>query len=355
MKVHAHATPSPPLHHALQRALPYSINLVYRTQHPNRTPDAYILATFPPTAALDQVPECWAAAYFDRSMRPETELWIFAAFEVPTHSPTPYPDESLSSKLDICPTCKRAIHSLLAHMATLPVPPLHPSNLPAIDQAKEHEKKYPELGPNVRFPLAPGSYVRHLLLPGVVTLGAVHHKIVDVCAEAGLVRDDFPGREAKLNKFFFKVSDLPQTKELPDGLRWGEMREQDLAIVQARTSIPRTTRTLMTLKSVGVFEEKSDRAVAWTFLGLDGSLTTLHTEAEYRGKGIAKAVAAKIFREHAPELAVDGEGNAWAHADVYEGNVQSESVCRSLGGHPSVRIFWIRIDLTGADSLVSGA
>ena len=240
-------------------------------------------------------------------------------------------------------------------MSTLPVPPLDATNYAALEKAREHEKEYPELGPNTRFPPSPGAYVRHLLLPGVVTLGAVHHQIVDICDQAGLVRDEFPGRETELNKFFFKVSNLPQTRELPPGLRWGEMREKDIPTVQARTSIPRAARTLMTLKSVGVFEEKTDTPVAWTFLGLDGSLTTLHTEPEYRGQGIAKAVATKIFREHAPELAVDEAGDAWAHADVYEGNVQSESVCKSLGGQPSVKILWVRIDLTGAGLLTSSA
>jgi GNAT superfamily N-acetyltransferase len=160
---------------------------------------------------------------------------------------------------------------------------------------------------------------------------------------------------AKLNKFVFKLQDLPSVKELPKGLRWGEMRERDLPIVQARTSIPRATRTLMSLKSKGVFEKSEDRAVAWTFLGLDGSLTTLHTEPEWRGKGIAKAVATGLIREYAPGLAVDGEGNAWSHADVYVGNAQSESVCKSLGGKVMWEHYWVRIDLSKAGSLAKDA
>jgi GNAT superfamily N-acetyltransferase len=130
------------------------------------------------------------------------------------------------------------------------------------------------------------------------------------------------------------------------------MREQDIDVVKARTAIPRSTRTLLSLKSVGVFEKETDTAVAWTFLGLDGSLTTLHTEEEYRGKGIAKAVAARIMRLYAPGLAVDHEGNAWSHADVYTGNVQSEGVCRSLGGEALWKCFWVRIDLERAGTLV---
>lgn len=167
------------------------------------------------------------------------------------------------------------------------------------------------------------------------------------------MREEFPGPEAELNKWLFMVQDLPETRgerELPVGLKWGKMREKDVGIVQMRTSIPRATKTLLALESLGVFDEE-DKAVAWAFLGLDGSLTTLHTEPEYRGKGIAKALAAKIFRDFAPELAVDEEGVAWAHADVYIGNLQSESVCKSLGGKSMWRHFWVRLDLDRAGNL----
>jgi ribosomal protein S18 acetylase RimI-like enzyme len=340
METYEHTTPSPLLQNALHSNLPHSINLVYRTQHKNRTATAHVLATFSPSAAT--TPRCWAAAYFDQSMRPETDLWIFATGQIPGHS---------SEDDSFCADCRRAVYSLLDYMSKLPVPPLHPSNQPSLDLARQHEKAHPESGAGVKYPMSAGAYMRHLLIPSVVTLGACHEKIVQVIADAGLVREEFPGREALLNKFLFKVSDLPETRDLPKELRWGEMREQNIATVQARTDIPRTARTLLSLKSVGVFEKAGNKAVAWTFLGLDGSLTTLHTEPEYRGRGIAKAVAAKIFREHAPGLAVDDEGNAWAHGDVYVGNVQSESVCRSLGGRPGMRIFWVRIDLAGAGAL----
>lgn len=334
-QVYEHPASSPVLQKALQKTLPYSINLVYRTQHPNRTPDAHILATIPEHAT--EIPQCWAAAYYDRSMRPETELWIFASGEIPDHS-----------KDDFCSTCKNAVLSLVHYMSTLPVPPLQPEKQPLLEMAKLHEMEHPEIGPGVRYYPSSGAYMRHLLLPSVVTLGACHHKVVKILAEAGLVREEFPGPDAELNKFLFKVSNLPETKEPPEGLRWGDMREQDIATVQARTSIPRAKETLLSLKSVGVFEQSTDRTVAWTFLGLDGSLTTLHTEPEYRGKGIAKAVAAKILRAYAVEQAVDDNGTAWGHADVYVGNVQSEAVCRSLGGEPLWKIYWVRIDVAKA-------
>ncbi|KAF1836654.1 hypothetical protein BDW02DRAFT_566746 [Decorospora gaudefroyi] len=340
MQVHEHPATSPILQQALKSALPYSINLVYRTQHPNRTKDAHILATFSPSIA--QVPQCWAAAYLDRSMRPETELWIFSTGEQPDHS---VPGDRF------CPECSQAVLALLDYMSTLPTPPIHPDNLSTLDLAKQHEKEHPNPPPSGKYEMTMGTYMRHLLSPKMVTLGACQDAMTQVLHDTGVIRNELPGPDAELNKFLFKHSDVPPTRELPEGLRWGEMREQDIELVKARTSIPRTTRTLMSLKSVGVFEEETDTPVAWTFLGLDGSLVTLHTEEAYRGKGIAKAVAAKLFRQYAAGLAVDEEGNAWSHADVYAGNIQSESVCKSLGGKALWKCFWVRIDLERAGML----
>ncbi|RMZ66655.1 gnat family [Pyrenophora seminiperda CCB06] len=240
-------------------------------------------------------------------------------------------------------------------MSTLPTPPMRSDNLPAMDLAKQHEKEYPIPPASGAYDTSPGTYMRHLLMHKVVTLGAVQKDVMQVLQEVGTVRSELPGPDAELNKFLFKLSDLPETRELPQGLQWGEMRERDIDLVKSRTSIPRTTKTLMSLKSVGVFEEETNTPVAWTFLGLDGSLVTLHTEEAYRGKGIAKAVVARLFRQYAHELAVDNHANVWVHADVYTGNVQSESVCRSLGGKPLWKCFWVRIDLEKAGALAGVA
>jgi ribosomal protein S18 acetylase RimI-like enzyme len=343
MEVHEHPPTSPSLQHALKSALPNSINLVYRTQHTNRTEYARILATFPEGAGI---PRCWAAAYLDRSMRPETELWIFAAGEMPSHS---------SSSEGFCPECRKAVEGLLDYMAGLPTPPMRPDSQNALEIARQHEKDHPTPGPNGVYPLSRGAFLRHLLEPKVILVGACHDAIIKIMRNHDMVRRDMPGSDVGLNKFLFKLSNLPDTRELPTGLRWGEVREQDIETVKARTDIPRSTKTLLSLKSLGVFEEETGKPVAWTFLGLDGSLTTLHTEPNYRGKGIAKAVAANIIRKHAPGLAVDDNGDAWAHADVYFGNVQSESVCKSLGGNALWVHDWVRVDLDKAGTLAKGA
>jgi hypothetical protein len=251
-----------------------------------------------------------------------------------------------------CWGCRKAVLLLLDYMSTLTTPPMREDNQPALDLAYQHEKEFPTPGPDGEYPSHPGTYMRHLLLPKVVLVGACHEQVLQICRDKGLVRRDFPGADLELNKFLFKLSDLPATRDLPSGLRWGKLREQDIETVKSRTSIPRSAKTLLSLENVGVFEE-SNKPVAWTFLGLDGTLTTLHTEPEHRGKGLAKAVAAKIMREYAPGLAVDDIGNAWSHADVYVGNTQSESVCRSLGGKALWKDYWVRINLDLAGSLAN--
>ncbi|KAL6168237.1 hypothetical protein ACJQWK_05892 [Exserohilum turcicum] len=337
MPIYTHTPSSPALQQALKASLPYSINLVYRIQHVNQTPHAHVLATFPAssmttTTATDAIiPPCWAAAYLDQSKRPETELWLFSTLELPEHGQAS-DDDGGGGGGKYCLGCKNAVLDLVGYMATLPAPPMLAENAPAMHLARQHEKEYPTPPPSGAYQMTPGTYMRHLLLPKVVTLGACQRDVFSILREAGIVRTELPGPDAELNKFLFKLSDLPETRPLPDGLRWGQVRKQDIATVQARTAIPRTAGTLMSLKSVAVFEEKTDTPVAWTFLGLDGSLVSLHTEEAYRGKGIAKAVAARLLRQHAQGLAVDNQGNAWSHADVYMGNVQNLDRAGALAG-----------------------
>lgn len=76
--------------------------------------------------------------------------------------------------------------------------------------------------------------------------------------------------------------------------------------------------------------------IAWGFLSLDGTLGTLHCEEPYRGRGLAKAVAAKVIRDHNQEFGDDG----WCLADVHIDNVQSQGVCKSIGGKKGWRTSW---------------
>ncbi|KAF2751012.1 hypothetical protein M011DRAFT_464802 [Sporormia fimetaria CBS 119925] len=324
--IHDHTDNPSSLLSALQAHLPYSIPLYNRIRHPRKTPNASILSTISPSTPADAVPRCWAACYFDRSTRPETEMWIFSPGEMDEH----YQRNDKNEDPQFCATCRQSILGLFAHLRTLPLPPALPASVPGSTMASQ--------------------YLTHLPHPSVLTLGTCHKRIISLLNDHNMVRSDFPGREAELKKYIFRLSDLPSESllTLPDGLRWGQVRDVDMAMVQSRNEIPRTAKTLLSLPSTSVHEETSGNIVAWAFLGLDGSLTSLHTEDEWRGRGIAKAVSARLFREHSDEMAVDTAGNAWGHADVYLGNEGSEAMCRRLGGRDMWRHFWVRVDLERA-------
>ncbi|KAK0731723.1 hypothetical protein B0H67DRAFT_476440, partial [Lasiosphaeris hirsuta] len=76
--------------------------------------------------------------------------------------------------------------------------------------------------------------------------------------------------------------------------------------------------------------------VAWAFLGYDGTLMTLHVEEKYRDRGLAKAVACRLMRNHLNVYGDDG----WGAADVFDGNLKSQAVCRNIGGKLSWPSSW---------------
>ncbi|KAF2835539.1 hypothetical protein M501DRAFT_941887, partial [Patellaria atrata CBS 101060] len=82
--------------------------------------------------------------------------------------------------------------------------------------------------------------------------------------------------------------------------------------------------------------------VAWAFLGLDGSLSTLFVEPGFRGRGLGKWVAGRVLGGLG---AFTAEGRRWCHADVLVGNEEGEGVVRALGGREGWVVYWVRVDL----------
>ncbi len=91
----------------------------------------------------------------------------------------------------------------------------------------------------------------------------------------------------------------------------------------------------MRLPSVAV-RLRDGTPVAWAFIHMDGTLSTLHCEEPYRRRGIARAVAVKVIRDHNGTYGDDG----WCHADVHIDNTQSQQVCRSIGAKIGWRTCW---------------
>ncbi|KAK3051694.1 hypothetical protein LTS18_012393 [Coniosporium uncinatum] len=101
----------------------------------------------------------------------------------------------------------------------------------------------------------------------------------------------------------------------------------------------------------GEAEQAADgMPIAWAFLGPDASLSALHVEPKFRGKGLAKAVAVKLWEEGMgwfdENEARDGEEGWLVSSDVSPDNKESTGLCRSLSGEAGWEVYWLRVDLS---------
>lgn len=218
--------------------------------------------------------------------------------------------------------------------------------------------------------------------------------------EGGRVTRSSPRKEEEEGIKYNSGNPSSSSSSLPSDYAFGTVRRDELALTMSRTQIPQTEDTLARLGSVGVRytgpagstsnststttsasriaaaeggnDAERGELVAWAFLGVDGSLKSLHVEAEHRGQGLAKAVSRRLFRSLGDDAlamgfrAVDhddndddgarregvggfnGRGEGWAHSDVAEGNVESAGVARGLGGKEGWRVRWVSVDLAAA-------
>ena len=93
-----------------------------------------------------------------------------------------------------------------------------------------------------------------------------------------------------------------------------------------------------------IFDEKSGRPVAWAFVGVDSSLTTLHVEEDFRRRGLAKLLTVRLFETEMDGFWEEGQRKL-AFGYVIVGNEASAGMCKSLGGQSDWECYWLRIDL----------
>ncbi|GME61216.1 hypothetical protein GTA08_BOTSDO02532 [Neofusicoccum parvum] len=350
------ANPETTLLPHLRPHLPNSIPIYRRIQFGFRSPHTHILATVPieDDGATAETPaptngegqhRCLAAAYIDRSRRPETECWIHLSWDAPSHR---------------APSCACSAHllALLHAAAALPYPPLTPEQEEDIWRAVRATGAADAAARFHAHTAAPAAaYLERLDEPALLKVGTMHERGVEWVRGRGWLERGDRGKVFLYRKYVFDGMGVAAAAagETPgEGLRWGRVREEDLALARSRTAIPRTDRTLRVLPSVAVFPEGGKQPVAWAFLGVDGSLSGLHVEPEYRGRGLAKAMGRKLFREGWG--AFGDELNGLAHADVALENSESNGVCRSLGGvDDRWHVAWVRIDLDGVREAVDAS
>ncbi|KAK1990435.1 hypothetical protein LX36DRAFT_647853 [Colletotrichum falcatum] len=180
--------------------------------------------------------------------------------------------------------------------------------------------------------------------PGACLVGTLATATRDAMARRGAtVR---PRASYEYEKWLFRVGEVPADGEvepaeaLPEGATWGPATERDCEVVIARTEIPRQVKTLMSFPSL-VLRLADGTPIAWSFLGADGSLSSLHTEPPYRCRGYATALAARLIRTGTAQYGPDG----WAAADVAPGNAGSLAMCKRLNGRHAWNCSWNIIQL----------
>lgn len=309
-----------------------------------------------PVATSDKEP--WFYAFIDRRCRPETEVWIFGSWEVEPqqhhiHTPsngTTTTNEQPSS--NDTPTTKdeqvRALLLSLIHTlkSEIPPPSIHPDSAVLTAQSQVATKDAH---------LKTSRSAADITNPATMLWGAVHATTTAHLQALGLAATNLLPVMPN-HTFVFPISALPTPTQLPPTLRWGKLQKQHFPLVRSRTEIARQDFTLARLPNLAVFPvEPADAApVAWAFVGLDGSLTTLHTEASHRRLGLAMALTAKLFREEMGFFWEEGVERL-ALGNVAVGNEASASMCRRLGGEDIGLVFWVRVDLNAKSQAASNS
>ncbi|RDA90854.1 hypothetical protein CP533_1541 [Ophiocordyceps camponoti-saundersi (nom. inval.)] len=153
------------------------------------------------------------------------------------------------------------------------------------------------------------------------------------------------------DKWLFDVTSLPAIEQgLPEGLHWGCATLADCETVVSRSDIPRTPEFLFRLPNV-VIKLEDETPVAWVFLGVDGTMTSIHCEDAYRRKGLGRIVTVKLLREKIGLLTGD-ESDTLSAADVSISNEASKALCRSLNARPVSVVSWVHFDLQHVQSHV---
>jgi microcompartment protein CcmK/EutM len=344
----------------------------------------------------------WIAAHVDLVNAGQTQVWVFGSWEAAAAAASPSSgnevafvsaDTGANADPDPDPVHKRLLHALFTHISRELIP-LLPTTAPEewLDLARTRK------------------YLSRPYSRDKVIFGTVSDKLWTLFPERARTRTD-----AGYWKYLFDASASPSPSPtsnptspappLPLGYRFGPMHDRDLQTVLDRTPIPRTLGTLRQLVSVGLFHEESEcgsasissrtAPVGWGFLGKDASLSSLHTEVEHRGKGLAVALGAELLRLQQEQqqqqqqqqcvVAVDSQGEEngagvvgegggaaeeekennnnnndddarvarttstsrswWGHADVSQHNIASQRVMEKLGGRPAWKVMWTEMDM----------
>lgn len=353
---------SPPVEHAqlllraLHTYLPYSLPLYRRIQfslarpnppfaqifdsysllHPKSSTESsaanWLSVVSRQTQASRQIP--WLAAHIDLSATGETQVWAFASWELPEYRT----EETTAQVLD---TRTSLLKKLFEKIYDKDVPHI-PGN------AAETYLKFPKLQRG-----------QQTFSASRILMGALHSDIRNLLPKEASVRlDQGPIKYLFTPECYAQPSHEPanveSTVRMPTNYRFRPLQTEHIQIVLDRTRVPRTVKTMKSLFSVGLFYNDETNPIGWGFLGKDASLTSLHTEPQHRGKGLAALISKELFQHQHEYFRTPKDDRAeavfdpnveWAHADVDESNVGSRRVMEKMGGDQQWGVSWIEVEL----------
>ena len=407
--VYEHPSPRSTLLPYLEPLLPYPLPLVRRIQFHYQSPHKRAIATFPPGASPNSHAKphaAFAALYLDRSRSPEAEAWIFSTAELP--SPPRQPQDLHTREVE-----RLQALALLHAVACQPLPPgfaaaadprrLLLGNVHGLVLAflqgddigfgvdGDDEDGDPDTDPEDNATLGPDAFAPRPTRPPTPPASPPHKTdrretlregrgVVDRYTEP-YAKHLIPARAAageRVGSRRRKLIAIP-------GLAWDRVRPDEFRTVLARTPIPRSEATLALLPSIAARRrvpisppaqngvhgangangttdggpdarpvEETDELMAWAFIGVDGTLTSLHVEERWRGRGLGKEVARRAAGLVAAGAGMAGVGDGggrtaaeeeWLHSDVARSNGESAGVARALGGVEAWHVYWVWADL----------
>ncbi|KAI4744406.1 chaperone protein dnaJ [Aureobasidium sp. EXF-12298] len=300
--------------------MPTCIALYRRIQFGHFNPGSHLFSSVNLASPVHErnANDPWIVAFVDRTCRPETEVWIAASWEHNTPADDSWPPQADSLVKSMIERISKVKSSPQETAGTVVNPGKPPGLASTFKGSASVDRDH---------------YLQHMQNEQIALFGSIHSATCKILNRLGLVD---PSSAAVSNlpyrKYIFDLRD-----NLPPGFVYGKVDPKDYSLVKSRTQIPRQDRTLVKLPSVAIYptdtSSSTPQPIAWAFLGLDASLTTLHVEPAYRGLGLAKSLSLKLFSEdmniywqHNPTT---GEQNGhvderYGHADVATDNIASQ-------------------------------
>lgn len=306
----------------LRNHFPASIPLYQRIQSPQNIPERQVLllANFPPTSNLNSAEigtkGSVTVSLIDRSRRNESQIAIFNTLCQRHTKPSDLSKEFREILANQLHELLRTVYHIGTSYSTAEVKPLN----------------YP-FSPTLRFT-------------------ASHEVIADILVQGLAVEPEYRYEWDELIFSTSQVKEMLASRKLPQGYELGKVPADEMELVTGTSKVKRQPETLLENHNVAILystpgNPARKELVAWAYLSIDQSLTTLYVLPNHRGKGLAKIVAGAVIRD-----LCDGFSSAekkiqsdWCFAQVAADNVESQGVCRSLGARFHKRTVTLGFDL----------